>query len=50
MRSKKGWMAALRILLLCAAAVMTAIGVSRGEVGMVLKKAVVLCLECIGLG
>lgn len=50
MRSKAGWMNALRILLLAAAAVMIAVGVSRGEIGMVLKKAVVLCLECIGLG
>ncbi|MBR4067420.1 MAG: hypothetical protein IKK08_02195 [Clostridia bacterium] len=48
--SKEARMTALRILLLTGAAVMIAVGVSRGEVGMVLKKAVVLCLECIGLG
>ncbi|MBE5814733.1 MAG: thioredoxin [Clostridiales bacterium] len=50
MRSKEGWLNALRLLLLCAAAVMVAVGISRGEVAMVLKKAINLCLECIGLG
>lgn len=50
MRNKESWLAALRILLLCTAAVFLFIGISRGEVGIVLKKAVNLCLECIGLG
>lgn len=40
----------LRIGLLCAAAVMMIYGISRGEMAIVLKKAVNLCLECIGLG
>lgn len=25
-------------------------GVSRGEVGIVLRKAITICLECIGIG
>ncbi len=50
MRNKEGWLASLRILLLCTAAAFLLIGISRGEVGIVLKKAVNLCLECIGLG
>ena len=39
-----------RVLLLLLAAIMIAYGVSRGEMGIVLKKAVNICLECIGLG
>lgn len=34
----------------CIAAVFLAYGVSRGEVAIVLTKAVNICLECIGLG
>lgn len=38
-------------LIICAAAVaFIIIGVRRGEVAIVLKKAVNICLECIGLG
>ena len=37
-------------LLLAAGIVLMSIGLLRGEAGIVLKKAVVLCLECIGLG
>ncbi|MBE5793984.1 MAG: thioredoxin [Clostridiales bacterium] len=40
----------LRVGLLCAAAAMMVYGISRGEMAIVLKKAVNLCLECIGLG
>lgn len=36
--------------LLVAAAVLVFIGVQNGEVGVVLKKAVNICLECIGIG
>lgn len=50
MRSKAGWMTALRWLLLATAAGFVVLGISRGEVGIILKKAVNLCLECIGLG
>lgn len=44
------WMVGLRFGLLAVAAAMIVYGVSRGEVAIVLKKAVNLCLECIGLG
>lgn len=37
-------------LLLTAGAVLIAAGLIRGEAAIILKKAVVLCLECIGLG
>ena len=40
---------ALRILGLCAAAVMILAGIGRGEAAVVLKKAVRICLECIGV-
>jgi len=40
----------MRILLCIAAAVFILIGITRGEVALVLKKAVNICLECIGLG
>ncbi len=41
-----------RIAALCIAAsiAMMAFGAWRGEMEAVLKKAVVLCLECIGIG
>ena len=38
-------------IILCAAAVgFILYGVNRGEVAIVLKKAINICLECIGLG
>ena len=40
----------LRLALLAAACAFIAYGVSRGEMAIVLKKAVNICLECIGLG
>lgn len=39
-----------RVLLLALAVAFIACGVSRGEMAIVLKKAVNICLECIGLG
>lgn len=39
-----------RVLLLALAVAFIAYGVSRGEMAIVLKKAVNICLECIGLG
>ena len=50
MRSNPRALAALRIALLAVAAAFIVIGVRRGEVAIVLKKAVNICLECIGLG
>lgn len=38
------------ILLLAAAAAFIAIGASDGEAAAALKKAISVCLECIGLG
>ena len=43
-------MTLLRVGLLCIAALFIVLGLSRGEAAIVLKKAVNLCLECIGLG
>lgn len=40
-------MAALCML---AGIAMMAFGAYRGEMGIVLKKAIVICLECIGIG
>ncbi len=37
-------------LLFAAGAAMLLTGAVRGEAAIILKKAVVLCLECIGLG
>lgn len=40
---------ALRASILIAAAVCIFAGINRGEVSIVLRKAVRICLECIGL-
>ena len=40
----------LRIGIILAAAAMIAFGVSRGELSVVLNKAINLCFECVGLG
>ena len=37
-------------LLLAMAGIMISAGVLRGEPGMVLQKAIRVCLECIGIG
>ena len=49
MRSEKT-LHAVQLALLLTAAGFIAYGVVRGEVAVVLKKAVNICLECIGLG
>lgn len=40
----------LRISLVLVAALFIIIGIYRGEVAVVLNKAVKLCLECVGIG
>ncbi len=40
----------LRIGVILAAAAMIAFGISRGELSVVLNKAIDLCFECVGLG
>ena len=39
-----------RILLIIIAVVMIVFGVMHGEVSIALRKAIKICLECIGLG
>ena len=41
---------ALRTLLFVSAAIFVLVGLFRGEAGIVLTKAVYICLECIGIG
>ena len=48
MSDKARW--SFQILLFMLAAGFVVYGAVRGEVAMVLTKAVVICLECIGLG
>ena len=40
----------IRIILLAAGVIMVLFGVLRGEAGIVLAKAIRLCLECVGIG
>ena len=42
--------AVLQIILLAAGLVMAAIGVARGEAQEILEKAIIICMECIGIG
>ena len=44
---KRGWIAAL---VLAAGVVFITIGIGRGELETVLRKAINICLECIGIG
>jgi hypothetical protein len=36
--------------MICSGAVFLAAGISRGEMDVVLRKAINICLECIGIG
>ena len=40
----------LRIALIAAAAVLIAVGVLRGDNDSIFRKAVFICMECIGIG
>lgn len=42
--------AVIQLTLLAAGAAMLGFGVMRGEAGIVLNKAIRLCLECVGIG
>ena len=46
----KGRLLAFRAAVIIAAAVMIAFGAYRGELSIVLNKAINICFECIGLG
>ena len=48
MENREKWIA--RTIVILAALACTLYGVSRGEVQIVMNKAVTICLECIGLG
>ncbi len=41
---------AVSVLLLCIGAILCAAGIARGEVQVVLAKAIRICMECIGIG
>lgn len=49
-RMDKGRRMAVQFVLLSVAVCMVTLGIYRGEVSVVLNKAVNICLECIGLG
>ena len=40
----------VRVALLAVGAVMLFLGVAAGEAGQILRKAVIVCMECIGIG
>jgi hypothetical protein len=49
-RMKENTLKTVRIVLLAAAVVMIAAGILWGEALTVFRKAVIICLECIGIG
>ncbi|MFY0387263.1 CD1871A family CXXC motif-containing protein [Hominicoprocola fusiformis] len=50
MRKQLSKKAAAQVLLLLLSAAFLVYGASRGEMGVVLNKAIKLCLECVGIG
>ena len=50
MRKQLSKKAAAQVLLLLLSAAFLVYGAARGEAGVVLNKAIKLCLECVGIG
>ena len=42
--------AALPVILICVGAAMIVLGILSGELTIILRKAIYICLECIGIG
>ncbi len=42
--------AAIPVILVCVGAAMILLGIFSGELGVILRKAIYICLECIGIG
>lgn len=42
--------AAVPVILICAGAAMIVLGILSGELTVILRKAIYICLECIGIG
>ena len=40
----------LPVMILLYAVILAVLGIGRGELSVILQKAVVVCLECIGIG
>ena len=44
------WSRLLRISVLAVGVALAVVGIWRGEPGEIMRKAVIVCLECIGIG
>jgi len=50
MNRKRIFLLSAQVSLLCAGAACLGLGIARGEPAQVLQKAILVCLECIGIG